>query len=759
MISLTDGQNLGNCCIGEPVGRVDVCQDNNGDVVTLLVTSRQRRQWRMMLEQRSSGFLWDGGRLMTSVEFVMAGLANGHVEEKASRSRLQGLKQLSVEKLASLKQKLAETRSKTGRKRVEDDRESTGSSESSEVNEKVTYLEATVLEKQFARNRHLLSGYYQPGSLLTVYSVEVDSVPMFVYKLPGEVQEVVLCDRFVYIVDASRRILRVLSLQCAETRLEDEGEFNWDSVVAECAFEGRILGIYKKTDATMDVEDRRQKPFVLARSEHELNIRRPRIDSCIVVTETEVREVGTGSGVIEKLVELLSTGRFFRDVELLTQVFGLSAQQLLEYSGDIALSQERFAQAISFYRLSKCRVLKSVLKFAVAGHCQELLGYITACLASSNADMSVSTKKHLSNLAIMSYTEILLRTSSNVFQRVSNFKKFISFLAYNDYYDEILAVNVICQTGLWSILTVIGRVRCLAFDIVEILCKVMRNPPQPQASLTSDITHDCFHSCISDPMFLPCVISKPQYSCLFLQYVKDNLNQFSTPVLKRLANSLDPSHPIAWSVISKTLQKHRSNQSSSLDSTLDSLDSDPPDELLHSARDLIETFIQTLIVLNRKTNQDFDITLLPLVEPPQTAPPPPAHLHPKPRFLSSGSSHVALVRNNTLYTWGASQNGCLGFGPMVTKYSLPQPVEVLSNFQLELINVSAGRGHTVILTNYGVWTWGSNVYGQLGLGAVVYQAPYPVLVEGLSEENVVDVSAGQYHTLALTSDGKVYSWG
>lgn len=47
------------------------------------------------------------------MEYAINGLTNGHLDEsKSSRSRLQGLKQLSVEKLASLKQKLAETRAR-----------------------------------------------------------------------------------------------------------------------------------------------------------------------------------------------------------------------------------------------------------------------------------------------------------------------------------------------------------------------------------------------------------------------------------------------------------------------------------------------------------------------------------------------------------------------------------------------------------------------------------------------------------------------
>lgn len=82
----------------------------------LQITNINRLQWRLLLEQRSTAFIWSpdcGNKIQTAVEYAINGITNGHLDEsKTSRSRLQGLKQLSVEKLASLKQKLAETRAR-----------------------------------------------------------------------------------------------------------------------------------------------------------------------------------------------------------------------------------------------------------------------------------------------------------------------------------------------------------------------------------------------------------------------------------------------------------------------------------------------------------------------------------------------------------------------------------------------------------------------------------------------------------------------
>ena len=52
-----------------------------------------------------------------------------------------------------------------------------------------------------------------------------------------------------------------------------------------------------------------------------------------------------------------------------------------------------------------------------------------------------------------------------------------------------------------------------------------------------------------------------------------------------------------------------------------------------------------------------------------------------------------------------------------------------------------------------IYGWGSNDYGQIGTtGAVIYKRP--VHIEALNTEMCVAVTCGQYHTAALTHDGR-----
>ncbi len=131
--------------------------------------------------------------------------------------------------------------------------------------------------------------------------------------------------------------------------------------------------------------------------------------------------------------------------------------------------------------------------------------------------------------------------------------------------------------------------------------------------------------------------------------------------------------------------------------------------------------------------------------------------------IAAGSSYtVALKFDGTVWAWGSNGRGELGNGT-TTKSATPVQVIGLT----DVTAIAAGSSHTVALKSDGtVWAWGSNSSNQLGATTedvcriAVTDEPCsstPVQVSELTD--VVAISAGGAHTVALKSDGTVWAWG
>ena len=90
---------------------------------------------------------------------------------------------------------------------------------------------------------------------------------------------------------------------------------------------------------------------------------------------------------------------------------------------------------------------------------------------------------------------------------------------------------------------------------------------------------------------------------------------------------------------------------------------------------------------------------------------------------------------------------------------LPSFVPVDPFRDTQLIAVEAGGRHSVALSADGqVYTWGSNEDGALGHGDLRERAS-PSVVGALSKKRIRAVCAGHAHTVAASVDGIVYAWG
>lgn len=131
--------------------------------------------------------------------------------------------------------------------------------------------------------------------------------------------------------------------------------------------------------------------------------------------------------------------------------------------------------------------------------------------------------------------------------------------------------------------------------------------------------------------------------------------------------------------------------------------------------------------------------------------------------MAGGFNHsLALTHTGQVYTWGSNEYGQLGNDGRASG-NLPGEIDMSGALAGKTITAIAGRDHySLVLASDGkVYGWGGNWFGQLGNGTF-YNAGVPVAVNtdgALAGKTVVAIAAGNSHALALTSDGQLYSWG
>ena len=117
---------------------------------------------------------------------------------------------------------------------------------------------------------------------------------------------------------------------------------------------------------------------------------------------------------------------------------------------------------------------------------------------------------------------------------------------------------------------------------------------------------------------------------------------------------------------------------------------------------------------------------------------------------------LALTADGVVWSWGGGSSGRLGHGDTQDQL-LPKKIEAFAGQRV--VAVLGGQGHSFAITaDNAVWSWGWGMFGMLGHGDEQTQL-LPKKVEGLAGQRVVAVSAGGEHSLAITADSAVFTWG
>eukprot|EP01124_Arcella_intermedia_P034599 TRINITY_DN8601_c0_g1_i3.p1 TRINITY_DN8601_c0_g1~~TRINITY_DN8601_c0_g1_i3.p1 ORF type:complete len:410 (+),score=88.21 TRINITY_DN8601_c0_g1_i3:2-1231(+) len=116
------------------------------------------------------------------------------------------------------------------------------------------------------------------------------------------------------------------------------------------------------------------------------------------------------------------------------------------------------------------------------------------------------------------------------------------------------------------------------------------------------------------------------------------------------------------------------------------------------------------------------------------------------------SVHSFVFTQKGLYGWGLNRDGQLGLGHNTNQ---PTPSKVLlEGYPLQ---IAQGALHTLLLTtDHQLYAFGNNSSGQLGNGdRESNNTPTKITTPG----KVTKICCGHEHSMALLSDGSLYSWG
>jgi len=123
--------------------------------------------------------------------------------------------------------------------------------------------------------------------------------------------------------------------------------------------------------------------------------------------------------------------------------------------------------------------------------------------------------------------------------------------------------------------------------------------------------------------------------------------------------------------------------------------------------------------------------------------------------VACGKNHTAAIKTDgTLWTWGANAFGALGINTNATRSIPVTTFAGGTNWK----QVAGGGAHTVAIKTDGtLWTWGYNFPGTLGNNTTTTRStPVTTFAGGT---NWKQLASGGYHTLAIKTDGTLWTWG
>lgn len=124
---------------------------------------------------------------------------------------------------------------------------------------------------------------------------------------------------------------------------------------------------------------------------------------------------------------------------------------------------------------------------------------------------------------------------------------------------------------------------------------------------------------------------------------------------------------------------------------------------------------------------------------------------------SAGASCFGLTNSDTIYSWGSNIAGELGLGDVISR-STPTLIPGAKKWK----SICAGNSIAFAIDDTAsLWSWGFNTNGQLGLGDTSWRSTPTLIPGGRTWARVMTIGQGNIcdASLGVTTNGDVYTWG
>jgi alpha-tubulin suppressor-like RCC1 family protein len=133
------------------------------------------------------------------------------------------------------------------------------------------------------------------------------------------------------------------------------------------------------------------------------------------------------------------------------------------------------------------------------------------------------------------------------------------------------------------------------------------------------------------------------------------------------------------------------------------------------------------------------------------------------KHVAAGLEHSLLLADDgTVFSFGWNRDGRSGLGTDVGVSTFARPIATTNLRSRSITQIAAGNSHSLLLSDDGtVYSFGSNSGGRTGLGTADggTLVATPIDTTNLEGRSIKQVAAGVLHSLLLADDGTAFSFG